>query len=201
VGTGALTAGTVASDANGYASTTLHVSSIVNQVRVSACAEPGDNPCQTFYGTVVPLSQLKVQPVSGSTQVVNMGQAFAPVVVQVTDGATPPDNVLGASVVFQSAVMRVDNDAAIEQSGDTIITSDPMPVILSSSQSTVSSNGSGISSLQLATGLRFAAEVEGTASVGTSAVPFELEQVGAGSMGSRAKPLRPGSGMRPRSED
>ena len=194
-GTGTLTAATVASDTNGYASTTLHVASIVNAVQVTACAEPGDAPCQTFYGTVVPLSQIKLWPVSGSTQVVNVGQAFAPVVVQATDSATPPNNVLGASVVFQSLVMRVDDDAPGEQSGETIITSQPMPVILSSSQGTVVSGGNGLASLSYS--LAFSAEVEGTASVGGSVLPFELEAVGLGSGGFRGKArARRGVGLR-----
>ncbi len=184
-GTGTLTAATVASDTNGYASTSLHVASIVNAVQVTACAEPGDAPCQTFYGTVVPTSQLKLWPVSGSVQVVNVGQAFTPVVVQVTDLATPPDNVLGASVVFQAVVMRVDNDAPSEQSGETIITSRPMPVILSSSQSTVVSGGNGLASLSYS--LAFSAEIDGMASVSGSTLPFELEAVGKWTGGYRAK--------------
>ncbi len=187
-GTGTLTAATVASDTNGFASTTLHLSAIVNGVQVTACAEPGDNPCQTFYGTVTPVSQLKLGPVGGNTQVVNVGQAFAPVVVQVTDSATPPNNVVGASVVFQSVVMRVDDDAAIEQTGETIITSLPMPVILSSSQNTVVSGSNGLASLQFS--LPFSAEVEGTANVGTSSLPFELEAVGKVSGGYRGKAVR-----------
>ncbi len=184
-GTGTLTAATVASDTNGFASTTLHVTAIANAVQVTACAEPGDAPCQTFYGTVTPVSQLKLAPVGGSTQVVNAGQAFAPVVVQVTDSAAPPNNVVGASVVFRSMVMRVDDDATIEQTGETIITSLPMPVILSSSQNTVASGSNGLASLQYS--LQFSAEVEGTANVGTSSLPFELEAMGKVSGGYRGK--------------
>jgi hypothetical protein len=201
-GTGSLTAATVASDTNGFSSTTLHVASIVNAVQVSACAEPGDAPCQTFYGTVVPTSQLKVEPVSGNVQLVSVGQAFAPIVVRATDSASPPNAVQGASVVFQSMVMRADNDVPVEQTGgDILITSPSTPVILSSSQSVVLSGGNGLASLQATTGLQFPAEVEGTAVLGSTALPFELEAVGAGSSGSRAKPLRTGAGRRPRTED
>jgi hypothetical protein len=201
-GTGTLTAGTVASDSNGFSSTTLHVSSIVNAVQVAACAEPGDAPCQTFYGTVVPATQLRVEPVSGSLQLISVGQTFAPIVVRATDSASPPNAVQGASVLFASLVMRTDNDAPVEQSGgDIVITSPSTPVILSSSQSVVFSGSNGLASLQVSTGLQFPAEVEGTVALGPTALPFELEAVGAGSGGSRAKPLRAGAGRRPRTED
>ena len=196
-GTGTLYAATVASDANGFAATTLHVSAIANAVQVTACAEPGDAPCQTFYGTVVPLSQIKLWPVSGSAQVVSVGQAFAPVVVQVTDSAAVPNNVLGASVVFQMLVLRMDNDAPNEQSGETVITSQPMPVIVSSSQNTVASRWDGLASSIFS--LQSSAEVEGTASVGGSMLPFELEAVGTGSGGYRGK-ARVRRGVGPRTD-
>ena len=204
-GTANLTLTTPTSDTNGYASTTLHVTSIVNSVQVTACAEPGDAPCQTFYGTVVPTSQLKLEPVSGSLQIVNVGQTFVPVVVRATDSATPPDTVLGASVVFQSAVLRPDNDAPLEQWGDTVVTSPTMPVILSSSQVVVLSDGNGLASLQTATGQLFASEVEGSASLGSSMLPFELEalstQGSGGSSSRRVSRAQPRVEVRPRTEE
>jgi len=152
--------------------------SLAAQVQVTACAEPGDVPCQTFYGAMVPASQLKLQAVSGASQMTSMGQSFAPLVVQVTDSSTPPNNVLGASVVFQSVVMRPAYGVGGRQVGDTVITPEPMPVIVSSSQSTVISGSNGLASLQAATGVPFPAVVEGSASVGTSTLPYQLETVG-----------------------
>ena len=190
-GSGTLTLSTPASDSNGYVSTTLHVSSITNAVQVTACAEPGDAPCQTFYGTVVPASQLKLEPVSGSVQVVAVGQSFAPVIFRVTDLANPPDSVLGAGVLVHSMVLRPDNDAPIEQLGDTVVTSRSMPVILSSWQGVVLSDSNGLASLQTATGMQSSAEVEGTASIGSSVLAFELESLAPpGTSGAEAHTRR-----------
>jgi hypothetical protein len=181
------------------------VASVANSVQVSACAEPGDSPCQSFYGAVVPTSLLRVEPVSGSAQVVSVGQAFAPVIVRVTDSATPPDAVLGASVVFQSWVMRPDNDAPIEQVGDTVVTSPAMPVILSSSKYVAISNGAGLATLQAATGVQTSAEVEGTATAGSSTLTYELEALATGGTGfsaaRRTKIFAPYRGMRPRTTE
>ena len=156
-------------------------------------------------GAVVPSSQLKLEAVSGSVQVVSVGQAFAPVIVRVTDSATPPDAVVGASVLFQSWVMRPDNDAPIERVGDTVVTSPAMPVILSSSKYVAISNSAGLATLQATTGVQTSAEVEGTATVGSSTLTYELEALASPGTGfsaaGRTKVLAPHRGMRPRTTE
>ena len=183
-GSGTLTFGTVNTDASGYATSTLHVSAISAAVQVSVCVQPGSQPCQPFYLTVTPASALQLEPVSGSLQVIASGQSFHPVTVRATDNATPANPVLGASVVFNSLVSRLQANSTTRQVGDTIITRDPVPVILSSTQSTVLSDRNGLSALQpLGGGLGIM--IQGTSTVGTSSLPFQLEVLeGVGSGGS-----------------
>jgi len=204
-GSGSLTVTNTLSDGNGYVASTLHVSALAKSVQVNACGEPGDVPCVSFYGTMVPASQLKLEPVSGSVQVVDVGQAFAPVIVCVTDSATPPNPVLGASVAFQSMVLRPDDDAPTEQAGDTVVTNPVTPVILSSSLFVAPSTAFGLASLQPTTGVETSAEVDGTATVGSSTLTFELEALATGGMGfsaaGRTKVPAPHRGMRPRTEE
>jgi hypothetical protein len=49
---------------------------------------------------------LKLQAAAGAGQVVS-GPAFQPLTVRVTDSSTPPNPVLGATVLFQSTVLRL----------------------------------------------------------------------------------------------
>ena len=64
----------------------------------------------------------------------------------------PPDPVLGVSVLFQSLLGRTSNDAPIVSGGDTTITTDPMPIILGTSQALVTSDANGLASMQPSTG-------------------------------------------------
>ena len=49
---------------------------------------------------------LKLQAAAGAGQVVS-GPAFQPLTVRVTDSFNPPNPVLGATVRFQSTVLRL----------------------------------------------------------------------------------------------
>lgn len=184
-GSALLSSVSIAANANGYAASTLQVSAVAGDVQVSACVknQPVDSPCLSFYATTVPLSALRLQPVSGNPQIVPAGQSFAPVAVQVTDssGVHP---VLGASVSFQSVVARLPATMPAVWIGDTAITSDPMPVILSSSQASVQSDMNGLAVFQPSTcGVQGAVVVLGNASIlgsaaaGTGSLPFTLQSV------------------------
>lgn len=84
---------------------------------------------------------LKLQAVTGSDQII-AGTAFQPLTVRVTDSSTPPNPVLAASVLFQDTVLRpAANDLTLAP-GD----SAAMPVILSSTQVSMPSNGNGLAS-------------------------------------------------------
>jgi hypothetical protein len=109
-GSGTLSSGSVSSDGNGFATASLQLVSLSSDVEVSACVAPANAPCQIWNATALPASVLQLQPVAGSLQVAGVGVNFLPVIVRVTDQATPPDPVLGAAVFFQSVVGRSPND-------------------------------------------------------------------------------------------
>jgi hypothetical protein len=163
-------------NANGYANTTLQISSMTGDVQVSACVGPNNAPCQTFYGTAVPSSGLQLQAVSGIAQLAPSSQSFQPVVVRVTDYATPPNPVAGASVLVEWNVELPVSNASPVPGGDTGIGNNPMPVVLYSSQAYVVSDGNGMATFQPSTGgFGGALEILGTATAGSSNVPFGLE--------------------------
>jgi hypothetical protein len=177
-GSGTLGSSTVVTNANGYATTSLQLSSLGGDVQVSACVAPANRPCLTFYGTAVPASGLQLQPVAGSSQMVLAGQNFQPVIVRATDFSAPPNPVLGVNVVFQSTVERAGIPGSSTSAGDTTITPNPTPIILSSSQAFVTSDGNGLATFQPTTGgITGALEVVGTATVGTSTVQFALQSL------------------------
>jgi hypothetical protein len=163
---------------NGYATSTLKVSSLAGDVQVSVCVEPGDAPCQTFYGTAMPASSLRLQAVAGDLQLMTVGPSFQPITVQVTDTSTPPDPVLGVSVLFQSLLGRTTNDAPIVSGGDTTFTRDPMPIILGISQAFVTSDENGLASIQPSTGgFLGALAILGTVTAGPGSLPFQLQSL------------------------
>ena len=163
---------------HGYASSTLQLSSLPGDVQVSVCVEPGDAPCKTFYGTAVPASSLRLEAVAGDLQLITVGPPFQPIAVRVTDASTPPDPVLGASVLFQSLLGRTNNDAPIVSGGDTKITRDAMAIILGTAQASVSSDANGLASMQPSTGgFGGAVAVLGTVTAGPGSMPFQLQSL------------------------
>jgi hypothetical protein len=177
-GSGTLTYTTTTTNASGDSDNTLHLSNMSADVWVSACVEPGDAPCQTFYMTSVATSALKLQPVAGSRQVISGGQNFQLVTVRVTDSSNPPNAVRGADVVFEQVVYRLEGTCPGGWGdGDIIIIRNPAPVILSSSQTTVPSDVDGVVSITPSTGGVQGAEIEGTASAGASSLAFTLDSL------------------------
>jgi hypothetical protein len=103
-GCGSLSCTTALTNSAGYASVTLSLTNFTN-VQVVACVASG-SPCQTVYGEAVGAAALKLQAVAGAGQVVS-GPAFQPLTVRVTDSPNPPSPVLGATVLYQSTVLRL----------------------------------------------------------------------------------------------
>ncbi len=177
-GSGTLSASTVNTDSNGTATVNLQLTALSGDVEVSACVGPGNAPCQIWNATAVPVSLLQLQPVSGDAQVVAVGTAFAPFTVRVTDQATPPDPVLGASVFFQSVVGRSPNDEPILWIAQSGISQPTIPVILAQSQATVLSDSNGLASVQPTAGrIDGPVLVLGSASAGSSTADFELQSL------------------------
>lgn len=184
-GTGSLSSATGVTNSTGNATVTLTLTNFTANVQVTACVAPGNSPCQTVYGNAVAASLLNLQAVSGAGQVVT-GQTFQPFTVRVTDSSTPPNPILGASVLFQSAVVRPTGSDVILTPGDPANGQAGMSVILSASQSTVTSGANGLASFVPGVGsFTGLLEVEIQASAGTSAELVEvMESVPQSSGGS-----------------
>lgn len=138
-GSATLNAAIAPTNSTGYASVTLSLTQIASLVQVSACVARANAPCQTFYLTPVPLSALNLQPVAGAGQI-SSGQPFQPVVVRVTDSASPPDPVLAATVSFLTTVLR---PGGMNAGGG----NPSMPVILAVNENTSLSDVNGLASI------------------------------------------------------
>lgn len=169
-GSGTLSASQATTNSSGYASVTLTVANFNETFQINACVLPNDSPCQNIYGTAVSPSMLNLQAVSGAGQVA-AGLSFQPLTVRVTDSSTPPNPVLGAGVLFQSTVLRPSSSNLAVASGSTSSSQNGMPEILSSTQTTVQSNSSGLASMTPSVGsFTGTLEVEIQISTGTSAL-------------------------------
>jgi hypothetical protein len=167
-GSGSLSAVSAATNSTGYASVTLTLTNFTANVQIVACIASG-SPCQTVYGNAVAASLLNLQAVAGAGQVV-VGQPFQPLTVRVTDSSTPPNPILGASVLFQSTVLRPSGNDLALASGDPTATQTGMPVILGASQTTTTSDTSGLANFLPSVGsFTGVLEVEIQVAAGTSA--------------------------------
>src|SRR5262249_24171140 len=95
---------------------------------------------------------LKLQPVSGGLQIVQVGQNFQPITVRVTNSATPANPVMGVNVNFQNVTCVPDTDAPVEAGDDDASSQHGMTVILSTSQNSVLTDINGLASCQPSTG-------------------------------------------------
>jgi hypothetical protein len=185
-GTGSLSSASATTNINGYATVTLTLTNFTGSVQLSACVGSGNSPCQTIYGNAVAASMLNLQAVTGAGQVVTT-PVFQLLTVRVTDSSTPPNPVLGASVLFQSTVLRPSGT-------DLLLTPDDspagMPVILSVGQSTVQSNASGLVSFMPSVGsFTGPLEIEIQVSAGITATLLEeLEIFPSGTSGNTSPP-------------
>ena len=197
-GSGSLSAASAVTNSNGYASVTLTLTNFTASVQLTACVAPGNNPCQTIYGNAVAVAMMNLQAVAGAGQVVT-GSAFQPLMVRVTDSSTPPNPVLGASVLFQSTVMRPAGNNLVLTPGDPTVTPPGMPVILNASQSTAISDVNGLASFIPSVGSFTAPlEIEIQVSAGTTAVlQNELETFPAASSGNTSPTFSQWSGRVP----
>jgi hypothetical protein len=168
-GSGALTASSAVTNGTGFAAVTLNLTQLTSLVEVSACVAPANAPCQIFYGNVVPAAQQQLQSVAGAGQV-STGQAFQPVVVRVTDSSSPPNPVVGATVAFQTTVLR---PAATSPAGggESSTTNSASQVILAVSQASALSDVNGLANIAPSNqGFGLPLEVDVVTSAGTSAV-------------------------------
>ena len=186
-GTGSLSAPSAVTNSSGYASVNLTLTNFTTSFQISVCVNSG-NPCQPIYGNAVAMSMLNLQAVAGESQVVS-GAAFQQLVVRVTDSSTPPNPVLGASVLFQSTVSRPLGDDSILLQSDPGATQTGMNVVLSVSQNTLQSDGNGLTSFWPSAGSYSGPlEVEVQVWAGTVAALLDVMEAYPGSSGENSSP-------------
>jgi len=144
-GSGSLSAASATTNSAGDATVILTLTDFTGSVLVSACVGQANSPCQTVSANAVVAAEMSLQAVAGAGQVIT-GGAFQPLTVRVTDHSTPPNPVLGASVLFQSTVTRSTGSNLTAAAGNSNSTQTGMPVILSASQSGVASDANGLAS-------------------------------------------------------
>src|SRR5262249_890567 len=164
------------SDLSGTASNSVHLTNLGGGVLLSACVQPGNVPCQNFSVTAVPASTQSLLPISGTRQAIAAGQVLQPVVIRVTDSASPPHSVIGASVAIQEVVSRLVPPSDPLNLGGILISRNPAPIIISSSRfSRVSDNDGRVIAALSPGGASGSIQIQGAATAGTGAVDFKLQ--------------------------
>ena len=189
-GAGNLTATSAQTNSTGYATVNLSLAQINAETRVSACVAPNNVPCAIFYANPVPLSQQRLQPVSGAGQV-STGQAFQPVIVRVTDSASPPNSVAAAPVQFQTTLLRRGGTSPAPGDGETTPVNPAMPVILQVAQTVTSTDINGLANLVPSRGTFSAPfDVDVLVAAGSNALlDYSLEVLPAQASGNNVSPI------------
>ncbi len=178
-GSGTLNPPSARTNGNGYATTSLQLSNFASDVQGSACVGSNNNPCLSFYMFPVLASNQQVDPVAGDVQFVSTANDFQPVWLRVTDSASPPDPVQGATVMFQALVGRTSGDTPVIPGGDNSGGNNPLPIILGSWQQPVVSDANGLVSTQPSTdGFTGDLAILGVATAGNSSLQFVLQSLG-----------------------
>jgi len=187
-GSGSLSSGSSMTNSNGNASVMLTLTNFAVSMQLSACVAPSNNPCQNISANAVAAAMVNLQSVAGADQVVT-GAAFQPLTVRAVDSSMPPNPVLGASVLFQSTVLRPAGGELVLTPGDPTVTQPGMPVFLSVSQSTVQSDVNGLASFTPSVGsFTGPLEVEIQVSAGAAALQDAMETFPAASSGGSSPP-------------
>ena len=175
-GSGALSAASGVTDANGSVSVNLQINSLAASVRVSVCVAPSNTPCQILNATMVQTSSLQLQPISGLIQIAALNQSFQPVATRVLDSSSPPHPVLGANVAFLDYIGRMPGNEPIIWAGESSISQPGMPVIFAESKATAQSDINGTASFALSSGgVSGNVAVIGTATAGGSSLEYEAQ--------------------------
>jgi len=201
-GAATLSAGSATTNSSGYAAISAHLANHSADAQVTACVAPGNSPCQTFTMFATPAAFWTLELVSGTAQVVPVGQPFQPLVLRVTDGSPAADPVLGVSVALQVtlALPSPDTGGGGGGGGDGSNGGTPQPVILGMYQAQLTSDSNGLVSLVPSVeGIRGALDVFIAANAGSATAQFQLEVEGAAVAGPRERshapaPRRPRTG-------
>lgn len=141
-GSATISPGTVLTNSQGNASTSVAVNGVGSDVNISACVAPNNAPCRTLIVHPVQSASLSLQRISGDQQTVAVGGSFAPVTVRVVDAFG--NSVSGVPITCVIEVYRAASDSVRIQQGEVITSSRDETVVLSSSLQTAVSDASGL---------------------------------------------------------
>jgi hypothetical protein len=181
-GTASLSATSATTNGSGVASVTALLTNQNADVQVSACVVRNNGPCQTFTLFSTPPSLWALETVSGSLQVVPVGQPFQPLVMRVTDGSPTENPVMGVNVSFDTTLSRATQNLGVgsrRQENDSTSGEEGPPVLLGSSQTVVATNQSGLASVTPSVGNVGPCDVFITATAGQLTADFHMESTGA----------------------
>jgi hypothetical protein len=185
-GTASLSSASSVSDAAGYATSNLNVTSLAAEVHASACVLPNVSPCSNFYIYAVPASALRLQYAAGEQQIINTAQSFSPVRLRVVESASLRPVQLAAVTVL-SAIFRWQPPPVT--TGPNL---PPPPAVLASTLGVMYSNNEGLATLLPVAATRFGAVVVKVIAWAGTALPlqFELQRLWApaGWVAATAKP-------------
>lgn len=186
-----LSAASPQTNPNGYATVNLTLTQFAAPVQVIACVAIANGACRPIYANPVPLASQNLQPVSGNGQV-STGSAFQPIMVRVTDSASPPNPVIAARVGFLTTVLRPGGNPPAGSDGETHSGNPATSVILQVSQSSATTDVNGLASIvPSAGGFSAPLEVDVAVTAGTSAtLDYPLEMLpAAGNAPSAPQPV------------
>ncbi len=169
-GTAVLSAGSAITNSSGFATITANLTNLGVNVQVTACTVVQSNTIcssQPFTLYATPASLWTLQTIAGSSQAVPAGQAFQPLVMQVTDGSAAANPVMGVNVTFATTLARVNPNPGGQ------------PVLLGSSQAQVVSAQDGTASIVPSAGSVGVCDVFITVNAGSSTAQFQMESLAA----------------------
>ncbi len=182
-GSGTLSAANGTTNSTGYATVTLTLTQFTGLTQVVACSAPGNAPCATFNISSVLAAQQRLVQIGGAGQIT--AGTLQAVTVKVVDSSSPPNAVMAAPVVFQNTVLRPQGNGG--EPGNPA-----MPVILSVSQSIVSSDANGLASFAPSSGgFDAPVEVDVMTFAGASAVIDDRLEIVEGAAGGTQRALPP----------
>jgi hypothetical protein len=177
-GTAALSAATATTNSSGFATATANITNQNADVQVSACVAPSNVPCQIFTLFSTPPSLWKLETSHGSSQFVQAGQSFQPLIMRVTDGSVADNPVMGVNVTFNTTLAQITPQSG-GQGGESMGGDSGMPVILGSSQVQVMTTVNGIASIIPSAGNVGPCDLFIAVSAGSSTLQFQMENEAA----------------------
>jgi hypothetical protein len=177
-GTATLSAATATTNSAGSAAVTANITNQNADVQVSACVAPNNAPCQIFTLFSTSASLWKLETAHGSSQFVQTGQSFQPLIMRVTDGSVADNPVMGVNVTFNTTLAQITPQSG-GQGGESMGGEGGMPVILGSSQVQVMTTVNGIASIIPSAGNVGPCDLFIAVSAGSSTVQFQMENEAA----------------------